>query len=295
MSQARVLPRLFILLLLPLFAAVNLGAAETLTEKTLREIVERQKQLFARAAQEGDQLDEPHFISESKAIVAAYDVLLQKSPDFVPAYVAYGVFLGKIDMNREAVAMLLKANKLDPNIALVKNQLAKHLAEDGKVLDALPYLTSAIDLEPKEPLYHLHLGKLLLEGRDEFVRSGEWKREALDKAMLEAFARAAELTPNDFASAYQYAKVFYELDPPRWADALTAWQALENRAQTAGQRQLVKLHQANVLVKLDRLTDARALLDQVTDLAMFEDKQKVIDALAAKEAAAKSAAPDAKK
>lgn len=275
--------------MLPWLAVVNVGAAETLTEKTLREIVERQKQLFARAAQEGEQLDEPHFISESKAIVAAYDILIQKSPDFVPAYVAYGVFLGKIDMNREAVAMLLKANKLDPNLALVKNQLAKHLAEDGKVLEALPYLTSAIELEPKEPLYHLHLGKLLLEGRDDFLRSGEWKREGLERTMLSAFARAAELTPGDFAYAYQHAKVYYELDPPRWAEALTVWQALDNRAKTGAQRQLVRLHQANVLVKLDRLTDARALLDQVTDIQMFEEKQKVIDALAAKEAAAAEA------
>ena len=278
----RLLPLIFLLSLLGL-APVQ---AETLAEKSLREVVERQKQLFARAEKEGDELDEGRFMAEAKNLAASYDILIQKNPDFTAAYVAYGVFLGKIDMNKQAVAMLLKANKLDPNIALVKNQLAKHLAEDGKPLDALPYLMSAIDLEPKEPLYHLHLAKLLMEGRDEFIRSGEWKREALEKAMLDAYRRAADLAAGDFAYAYQHAKAYYELDPPRWEEALGVWQTLEQRAATAGTRQLVRLHQANILVKLDRPVDARALLDQVTDLQLTAEKQQVLDALAAKEKAA---------
>jgi tetratricopeptide (TPR) repeat protein len=290
-SNRRVLPRFLLALILLISAgALHTVAAETLTEKTLREIVERQKQLLARAEREGEHLDEPHFISESKAIVASYDILIQKSPDFAPAYVAYGVFLGKIDMNREAVAMLLKANKLDPTVPLVKNQLAKHLAEDGKPLDALPYLTAAIDLAPEEPLYHLHFGKLLLEAREEFIRSGEWNRAALERAMLAAFQRAAELVPDDFAYAYQHAKAYYGLDPARWEEALGVWQALEPRAASAGMRQLVKLHQANVLAKLGRFVDARALLDQVTGAELTEDKQQVLAAIAAGEAAAQEAA-----
>lgn len=277
---------LFLLALLPVLALTARGA-ETLADKTLREIVERQKQLFARAEQEGDALDEARFTQDAKNIAASYDVLIQKNPDFTAGYVAYGVFLGKIDMNKAAVAMLLKANKLDPGIALVKNQLAKHLAEDGKPLDALPYLIAAIDLEPKEPLYHLHFAKLLLEGRDEFIRSGEWNRVALEKAMLDAFQRAADLAAGDFSYAYQHAKAYYELDPPRWEAALGVWQTLEQRAGTAATRQLVKLHQANVLVKLDRVVDARALLDQVTDLQLTGEKQQVLDAIAAAEAAGK--------
>lgn len=294
MSNCRVaLFRLVVLLALLPVLGLTARAAETLTERTLKEIVERQKQLFAWAEKEGDQLDEPRFTAEAKAIAASYDILIQKNPDFATAYAAYGLFLGKIDMNKAAVAMLLKANKLDPNLALVKNQLAKHLAEDGKPLDALPYLMAAIDLEPKEPLYHLHFAKLLMEGRDEFIRSGEWKRDALEKAMLDAYRRAADLAAGDFAYAYQHAKAYYELDPPRWEEALGVWQTLEQRAATAGPRQLVRLHQANILAKLDRVVDARAVLDQVTDLQLTAEKQQVLDAIAAKEKAA--AATDAAK
>lgn len=280
-SNAGVSHRFFALCALLIVCVVPSFAAETLAEKTLKEIVERQKQLFAQAEKEGDQLDEARFAAEAKALAGSYDVFIQKNPDFAPGYVAYGVFLGKIDMAKAAVAMLLKANKLDPNIPLVKNQLAKHLAEDGKPLEALPYLTSAIDLAPNEPLYHFHLGQLLLEAREDFLREGGWTRAALDKSMLEAFQRAADLAPADLSLAYQHAKAYYEIYPPRWEEALAVWEKLGGRATTESLRQLVKLQRANVLVKLDRGAEARALLDQVTDMKLTEEKQKVIDAIAA--------------
>jgi len=288
-SYCRVSHRILALCALLAVCVVSSFAAETLAEKSLKEIVERQKQLFERAEKEGDQLDEARFAGEAKGIASSYDVFIQKNPDFVPGYVAYGVFLGKIDMTKAAVAMLLKANKLDPNIPLVKNQLAKHLAEDGKPLEALPYLTSAIDLAPNEPLYHFHLGQLLLAARDDFLHEGTWTRASLDKAMLEAFQRAADLAPADLSLAYQHAKAYYEIDPPRWEEALAVWEKLGGRATTESMRQLIKLQRANILVKLDRRDEARALLDQVTDLKLTDEKQKVIEALTA------AAAPKAAK
>lgn len=290
MSYCRVSHRLLALCALLAVCVVPSFAAETLAEKSLKEIVERQKQLFERAEKEGDQLDEARFAGEAKGIASSYDVFIQKNPEFVAGYVAYGVFLGKIDMTKAAVAMLLKANKLDPNIPLVKNQLAKHLAEDGKPLEALPYLTSAIDLAPNEPLYHFHLGQLLLAARDDFLHEGTWTRASLDKAMLEAFQRAADLAPSDLSLAYQHAKAYYEIDPPRWDEALAVWEKLGGRATTESMRQLIKLQRANILVKLDRRDEARALLDQVTDLKLTDEKQKVIDALGTSKVAPKSEA-----
>ena len=257
--------------------------SDTLAERTLREIVARDHELFAKAEKAGDQFDQGVFHGEAQAIASSYDVLVQKNQDFVPALVAYGVFLGKIEMTREAVAMLLKANKLDPNIAIVKNQLAKYLAEDGKPVDALPYLLSAIDLEPKEPLYHFHLGQLLVAGRDDFLTNGNFTQAGLEKAMLDAFRRASELAPSDFTYAYQYAKAFYDIDPPRWEEALDLWQQLELRPiTTTPLRHLVRLQKANVLIKLGRPDEARLVLDTVTDPKLTEDKQTLLDQLAPK-------------
>ena len=259
------------------------GHQDTLAERTLRDIVTRDHELFAKAEKAGDQFDEGVFHGEAQSIASSYDVLIQKNPTFVPALVAYGMFLGKIKMDRQAVAMLLKANQLDSNIALVKNQLAKHIAEDGKPIEALPYLISATDLEPREPLYHFHLGQLLLAGRDDFLTKGGFTQAGLEKAMLEAFRRATELAPNDLGYAYQYAKAFYEVDPPRWEEALGVWQELEVRPIiTTTLRHMVRLQKANVLIKLGRLDDARAALEPVTDPKLAEDKQTLLDQLVPK-------------
>ena len=254
--------------------------AETLAEKTLTDIVARQRDIFARADKEGDNLDLARLRGELQSVIHSYDVLIQKSPDFAPAYVTYGLLLGQVGMTREAVGILLKANKLDAEIPVVKNELARFLAEDGKVIEALPWLTAAIELAPQEPLYHYHLGKLLTEGRDEFIKTGQFSRAALDKAMLEAFTRAAELAPDDFGYAYRSAEAYYDLDVPQWDAALARWSELETRAQPGIEQQTIRLQAINVLIKMGRLEHARAILITVTEEVLQKQKQTLLDSLA---------------
>lgn len=256
--------------------------AETFAEKSLKEIVGRQRDILARASAEGDHLDEARLRGELQSIIGSYDVLIQKSPDFAPAYVAYGMLLGQVGMTKEAVGILLKANKLDPHIPVVKNQLAKHLAEDGKPVEALPWIMAALDLEPKEPLYHYHLGQLLAEGRDDFIRTGQFTRPALDQAMLEAFRHAAEYAPDKFAYAYRAAEAYYDLETPQWDAALKAWAALEDRAQPGIEQQTIRLQAANVLIKTGQADRARALLATVTERVLQKQKQTLLDQLAPK-------------
>lgn len=269
-----------------LLAAFSLCAAEappraeTLAERTLKDILARQRDILARADKEGDNLDLARLRGELQSVIHSYDVLIQKSPDFAPAYVTYGLLLGQVGMTREAVGILLKANKLDAEIPIVKNEIARFLAEDGKVVEALPWLTAAIDLAPQEPLYHYHLGRLLTEGRDEFIKTGQFTRPALDKAMLEAFARAAELAPTNFAYAYRSAEAYYDLEVPQWDTALTRWSALETRAQPGIEQQTIRLQAINVLIKMGRREHARAILITVTEEVLQGQKQTLLDSLA---------------
>lgn len=270
---------LFLLLLLELALP---APAETLSERTLKEIVARQKAIFGRVAAEKDHLDEAWLRGELQSVINSYDVLIQKSPDFAAAYAAYGQLLGQVGMNREAVGLLLKANQLDGEIPLVKNEIARLLAEDGKPAEALPWLTAAIKLEPGEPLYHYHLGKLLTEARDDLVATGQFTREKLDAAMLEAFQRAAELAPQEMAYGYRAAEAYYDLATPRWEEALRAWGALEEKAQPGVEQQTIRLHAANVLLKLGRTEHARALLLTVTEPPLQKQRQTLLDELAGK-------------
>lgn len=271
--------------LLPLAAMAWLAAplpAETLAERTLKEIYARQTDILAKADKAGDEVDVAWLRGELQNVINSYDVLIQKNPDFAAAYVPYGMLLGKVGMRKEGTAILLKANKLDPEIPVVKNQLAKYLAEDGHPVDALPWVMAAIDLAPKEPLYHYQLGELLSAGRDEFLREGNFTRATLDKTMLEAFAHAAEFAPDKIEYAYRLGKAYYELETPRWDDALAVWTKLELRPVTSEMRQLVKLQKANVLIKLGRKQEAADLLEGITDPKMAPEKQTLLDQLAPK-------------
>jgi len=254
--------------------------SETLAEKSLKEIAERQHNIFLRAEKEGDQLDQGWLRGELEGVIKSYDVLIQKNPDYALAYGGYGMLLGKVGMTKEAVVMLLKANKLDPNMPEVKNQIAVHLAEDGKPVDALPWVTAAIDLAPTKPLYHFHLGELLAAGRADFIGTGQFTGAKIDQSILDAFRHATELAPKDFALAYRHAKAYYDLETPRWAEALADWEKVEQLAATEPQRQLVRLQRANIHAKLAQPADARILLASVTDPQLAAEKQTLLDELA---------------
>jgi tetratricopeptide (TPR) repeat protein len=254
--------------------------SETLAERTLRQIVERQRTLLADASKQGDKLDEESLRAQLQSVAHDYERLLQDNPKFAAGYAAYGYLLSKIGMRKESVAMLLKANQFDSDIPLVKNQLGNYLAEEGKPLEAAPYYLAAIKLEPNEPLYHYQLGTLLTVARDDFLQSGEWTRAALDVAMHHAFQRAAELAPDRFEFAYRYAESFYDLETPDWDGALKAWADLEEKAPTAVERQTMRLHAANILIKIDKPDHARALLETVDEPSLQAQKQKLVAQLA---------------
>jgi tetratricopeptide (TPR) repeat protein len=270
------------LLLAGLVLASSLPAAESenMAERNLRRIVEKQKAAFAEASKQGDKMDESTLRLKVQELTHDYELLLRESPNFAAGYAAYGYLLGKIEMRKEATAMLLKANQLDPDIALVKNQLGNLLAEEGRPVQAAPYFLAAIKLEPKEPLYHYQLGTLLAEAREEFIKTGEWNRTTLDAAMHHAFQRAAELAPDRFEFAYRFAESFYDLEKPDWAAALKAWSTLEEKAQTSIERQTMRLHAANICLKMGKPAHARALMDTVDDPKLQVQKERLLPQLA---------------
>jgi tetratricopeptide (TPR) repeat protein len=265
-------------LILSLWLVLPLAAveSETLAQRTLRQIAERQRTLLETAAKQGDKLDEEAFRTQLQELTHGYERLLHDSPNNAEVFAAYGYLLRKVDMRKQAAAMLLKANQLDSDIPLVKNQLGNLLAEDGRPLDALPYFMAAIKLSPKEPLYHYQVGTLLHEAQDDFLKSGEWTRAALDHAMHGAFKTAAELAPDRFEFGYRYAESFYDLAEPQWDEALKVWAALEENAGTPIERQTLRLHAANILLKQGHADRAKLLLGTVTEPELQGQKQKLI-------------------
>ena len=255
-------------------------AAESMADHRLNGIAEHQKVLFADAAAQGKDLDNAAFQAQVEQLTREYESLLRDNPQFANGYACYGYMLWKVGLRKEAVAILLKANQLDPGIALVKNELGNYLAEEGKPLEAVNYFLSAVKLQPNEPLYHYQLATLLYEARDDFLRSGEWTRDSVDHAMLEGFRKAAELAPDRIEFTYRYAESFADMRDPDWPAALKAWQGLEAAAKSDVERQTMRLMEANVLLNMGNAEQARKVLATVTEPVLDPQKQKLVARMA---------------
>jgi tetratricopeptide (TPR) repeat protein len=245
----------------------------------LRELVARQDALLADAGKKGADMD--NIRQKIQTLIYDYDDYLRTYTTFAPGYVAYGVLLRKVGMRRTAVAMMMKANQLDPDLPIVKNQIGNYLAEEGRPVEAANYFLAAIRLDPKEPLYHYELGKLLSDTRDVLLKSGEWTPDQIDHAMQEAFKRASDLAPGNFVLAWRYAVSFYDVADPDWNEALKVWGHLEMQVSPGLEKDSVRVQAANILIKQKKFDYARLLLDTVTVPQLKEQKQKLLDELPA--------------
>ncbi len=164
----------------------------------LHEIVALQKSTLATARQSEAPSDLENLRPRLQKVVDGYETLLKNHPDFAAGWAAYGLYLcdPAVEERRQAMALLLRANALDPDLPVVKNQIGVLLAEDGRAIDALNYFLAASDLAPTEALYHFQIGLVLDEGRDQFLKTRAWTRATLDSTMLSAFARAVALAPD---------------------------------------------------------------------------------------------------
>jgi hypothetical protein len=261
--------------------AETVVAPPSLAEQGLQALVARQQELLAGAEKAGKNFDEENFRTQMQDLANDYDAYLKKN----------AVMLLKADelLARDAQKDGARTAAFLRTWALVKNQLGNYVAEEGKPLQAVTYYLDAIDLTPNEPLYHYQLGTLLTEARDDFLKSDQWTRPVLDKAMHASFQRAAELAPGRIEFGYRYAESFADFEVPDWDGALKAWAALEEKATTDFDRQAMRLQAANILIKQQKFDLARVLLDTVTVEPLQKERQKLVAALSASAAAPASA------
>ncbi len=288
----RFLPLLLALGLLLGLAPARASASAADAVAGLREIVTRQKALLAEAKKKDDLNELEDLRPRLQRVVDDYERLLTKHPGFAAGWAAYGLFLCEplVEDHKTALPLLLRANNLDGEIPVVKNQIGVIMAEQGRVIDAFNYFLAAADLAPTEPLYHFQIGLLLAEGRDDFLKSKAWTRAALDKSMLEAFARAVVLSPDRTDYAYRAAEAYYDLAEPRWGEAYRVWTALEERLTGRLETQTVRLHRARVLWKHGLAGDARELLATVTAPELAAQKARLAAEFDAEDEAEKRAA-----
>jgi Tfp pilus assembly protein PilF len=251
---------------------MSLVGQENLAERRLRQMVEEEQRILRSTQRADGSHDEEMLARRYQGLVQKYDLFIRDNAEYPVGYVAYGRLLERIGQDRAARAMYMKANQLDPNIPLVKNQLGNFLAEEEAFAQALPYYLAAIELEPGEPLYYYQLGELLHQYRDGFLREEMFTREVIDRKMLEAFRQASALAPREAAFGYRFAEAFYDLETPRWEEALQAWDQVQAQAAVGLERQTIDLHRANIALKQGQLAQAEALLRTVDEPLLQRNK-----------------------
>jgi tetratricopeptide (TPR) repeat protein len=258
---------------------VSEAQVKTQAQIILEDLQVRQNRIFEAYAKEQNPIDKSSMESQLYAIREEYQSLFSKNENNLAVLVTYGLFLAQIDQRENSLKLLLKADSLDPTNPMVKNQLGNFMTEEASYALGLPYYLGAIKLAPKEPLYHYQLGNLLFYFRKHFVKDGILSESHLNKQMLDAFKNAAELGSDNLAYRYRYAESFYDILDADMEEALREWKDIENSTYSETDKQIVRLHQANVYLMLGRKEMVPLLLDQITDPKYDDNKEKILKQL----------------
>lgn len=267
-------------LTLCLIAVSAARAQSELADKRLADIAVREEQIYRKIAEDPEFYSEGDIERHVTDLVGAYSAYLMDHPKDANALILYGKLLRRIQKFEESFGAFLKADEIDPDIAVVKQQIGTHLAESGKPKAALPFYLRAVELEPQTAVYHFALGQLLQEFRDTFIEEKIFTRDALEREMLKAFRKAAALAPTAFDLQMRLGEAYYDLSSPDWKSALLHWNRMRKETENELQAEILDLHRARVMGKLGRTQEAAELAQKVGIPSLQQSKQQVLDEIA---------------
>jgi len=248
-----------------------------LADKRLAEIAVKEEKIYKKIAQDPEFYSADDLERHVTDLIGAYSAYLLDHPKDVNALILYGKLLRRVERFDEAFNTFLKADELDPNIAVVKQQIGTHLAEAGKPKAALPFYLRAVELEPETAVYHFALGQLLHGFRGEFIEEGIFTRDALEREMLKAFKQATALEPEAFDLKMRLGEAYYDLSSPDWKSALLHWNKMRKETDNELQAEILDLHRARVMGKLGRTEQAIKLARNVQTASLQKSKQQVLE------------------
>jgi superkiller protein 3 len=152
-----------------------------------------------------------------------FKIATQLRPKSSDAYYDLGAVYYEMKRLPEAVTAYQKAAALAPNDPVVQNNLGFTLEAAGKIEAAAVAYQHATRLAPTNALYWQNLGiALQTRARDEQNAAGRSTPPATWNEARQAFARAAELAPNDYGIRENYAVTLYDMG--RSDEALTQFE-----------------------------------------------------------------------
>ena len=246
----------------------------SLLDKQLIEVLEKEEALeFAANKPEANEHDVHRLFQK---VAQEYRGIIARNPRHLESRLLFGKLLSRYGDSEGARDQFLMAANIDPNVAVIHQQLSTYYAEEGDYTRALAYALNALEIEPDEPVYHFGLGQVLAAYRAEFIEDEVYTAKQLDSDMLNAFAQAQRLDPNSIDLAFRYGEAFYDVAAPDWETALAHWQSVIIRpGLPIVKRDATRLHQIRCLIELQRLTEAKLLINAI-QTPTFKDSAKLL-------------------
>ncbi len=258
-------------------ARENIDSNQTLSQKKILEILRAEKRLKSNFS---DNFRSPESISEIRRINSMWEeYLLNNKKDF-HALVLYGKFCRFSGDFPRSYSAFQKANEINPNVALVKQQLALYEAENGFFDIAREHINEAISLSPETPSYYEQRAALISIYRRNLVETGRFPQKVLDDEMLSSYAKAAELQPGNLDAQRNYALSFFDVGKADWNKALKQWELVLKLSPLEAEKRAAKVNIARVMIELNRDSEAEEILKSVNDDSLLQIKLALLDIIA---------------
>jgi cytochrome c-type biogenesis protein CcmH/NrfG len=244
----------------------------SLSELKLSKIIELQQSFFKNITT----LPKGELLRQAQYLVNQYESYLTENPKDVNGLILFGKFLKKTGHPEDAFSKFWQADRINPNIAVTKQQIGNFFVENGRVIEAFPFFINATRLEPNEPSYHYDLGSFIYIFEEKL--SSVDHNENLGKLMHQSFKHAAYLKPEDFDYRLRFAQSFFDFNHSNFDDGLVVWEKLltDFSDRTKKEIDYIKLGIAKVLMKLNKNEDALNLLSTVQTKSLSHSKNILI-------------------
>lgn len=248
---------------------------QTLSQRKLLNIIEEQRRFLDWFARRGD-IETFEALTRARKLQALWDDYFAGNPDDVEALLLYGKFKRATGSYEAAYKVFKHIDELDPNIAVVKQQLGTYEGEVGNYEFAYEHLKAAVELAPNQAVYHSQLGQLLVIYRVDFVRSGKFDQATIDAMFLNSFEKASALEPAREDYKWRYAQSFYDVGKADWQKSLRIWDELLKDAALGIEKETVNANRARVLIELYRDDEAAAILEEIKSPSLQDAKETML-------------------
>jgi len=257
-------------------------SSESMAAYLLKDLNEREQSAYKRYEKALVTEDVHSIETELQSIVDGYEALISAAPNYVAAFISYGMMLHRIGERIPSNAMLIRADQIDPYHAIVKNQLGNYQAEEGNYPEAMGFYQMAIDLRPDEPLYHYQLGNLLFSFKKFFIDDKLFLPEGIDLEIQNRFRKAAMLAPAHLPYRLRYAQSFFDIARPNWEAALEEWQQLVNFVESPEEKQMMQLYMAKTRFEMGHHTAAQKIIKGIDEPSLEHSKDILLKQINAK-------------